>query len=119
MDCYNLVNPHPLLRCHRLNRVQDWVAKHRKTIEGVTGKSIRALDFSDDRLAIILRYLNQDESWQNDEIDQGKHILRVYELSSDRVSNDGTTVSQFQEVTEDSLFQLGLSHDHRPDLSGS
>ena len=48
---------------HRLNQVQDWVAKHSQTISAITGLRIRPLDFSDDRLSAILRYLNQDESW--------------------------------------------------------
>jgi len=56
---------------HRLNRVQDWVTKHIQTISTVTGLTIRALDFSDDRLAAILRYLNVDESWQEYEQEQG------------------------------------------------
>jgi len=41
---------------HRLNKVEDWVAKHIQTISSVTGLTIRALDFSDDHLASILRY---------------------------------------------------------------
>jgi len=41
---------------HRLNQVQDWVAKHIQTLSSITGLNIRALDFSDDRLAAILRY---------------------------------------------------------------
>ncbi|RKZ54633.1 MAG: hypothetical protein DRR16_00160 [Candidatus Parabeggiatoa sp. nov. 3] len=63
---------------HRLNRVQDWAAKHIQTISAITGLTIRALDFSDDRLAAILRYLNQDESWQKYEQDQGKYLIRAY-----------------------------------------
>jgi transposase len=102
---------------HRLNKVQEWVAKHIQTISGVTGLTIRALDFSDDRLAIILRYLNQDESWQKYEIDQGKHLIRVYDLSTDLVRLDATTASSFQEPTEGGLFQLGHSKNHRPDLA--
>ena len=46
---------------HRLNQVQDWVAKHIQTLEDITGLTIRASDFNNGRLAIILRYLNQDD----------------------------------------------------------
>jgi len=60
---------------HRLNQVQDWVAKHVQTISVITGQDIRPLDFADDRLAAILRYLNQDKQWQKYEIEQGKHII--------------------------------------------
>ncbi len=38
---------------HRLNKVQDWVAKHTQTLSAITGLTIRPLDFSDDRLAAI------------------------------------------------------------------
>lgn len=102
---------------HRLNKVEDWVAKHRKTISSVTSLPIRALDFSDDRLATILRYLNQDEAWQGYEQEQGKHIIRVYYRTTDIVRLDTTTASSHVNPTEGSLFQKGHSKDHRPDLA--
>jgi len=36
---------------HRLNKVEDWVASPIQTISSVTGLTIVASDFSDDRLA--------------------------------------------------------------------
>jgi len=102
---------------HRLNKVQDWVAKHSQTISAITGLRIRPLDFSDDRLSAILRYLNQDESWQEYERDQGNHLIKAYDLSTKIVRLDATTASSFQEANEGSIFQLGHSKDHRPDLA--
>ena len=102
---------------HRLNQVQDWVAKQVQTISVVTGKTIQPLDFADDRLAAILRYLNQDESWQKYEQEQGKHLIRAYNLSTEIVRLDATTASSYIEPNEGSLFQLGHSKDHRPDLA--
>jgi transposase len=102
---------------HRLNRVEDWVAKHIQTISSVTGLPIQASEFKDDRLAIILRDLNQDEAWQEYERYQGKHIIRVYQLPTDIVRLDPTTASSHIEPTEGSLFQKGHSKDHRPDLA--
>jgi len=102
---------------HRLNQVQDWVAKHIKTLSKITDLTIRSSDFNNNRLAIILRYLNQDESWQEYENDQGRHLIRVYDLSTDLVRLDATTASSYIEPVEDSLLQLGLSHDYRPDLA--
>jgi len=61
--------------------------------------------------------LRQDESWQKYEINQGKHLIRVYDLLTERVRLDATTASSFQEPTEGGLFQLGHSKDHRPDLA--
>jgi len=102
---------------HRLNKVQDWVAKQVQTISVITGQDIRPLDFADDRLATLLRYLNQDEQWQKYEIEQGKHLIRVYDLPTEIVRLDATTASSHIEPQEGSIFQLGHSKDHRPDLA--
>lgn len=102
---------------HRLNKVEDWIAKHIQTISSVTGLPIQASDFKDDRLATILRYLSQDEPWQEYEQEQGKHIIRVYSLPTDIVRLDGTTASSHIEPTIGSIFQKGHSKDHRPDLA--
>lgn len=102
---------------HRLNKVEDWVVKHIQTISSVTSLPIQASDFKDDRLATILRYLNQEESWQEYEQDQGKHIIRVYSLPTDIVRLDATTASSHIEPTVGSIFQLGHSKNHRPDLA--
>lgn len=102
---------------HRLNKVQDWVAKHVKTISSVTGLSIDPSNFSDDRLANILHYLSKNESWQEYERSQGKHIIRVYPLPTNTVRLDPTTASSYIEPRQESLFQLGHSKDHRPDLA--
>lgn len=102
---------------HRLNRVQDWVAKHRKSISAVTGLAVNPLDFSNDRLAAVLRYISIDKSWQEYERDQGKHIIRAYLLPTARVRLDATTASSQIEPSENGLFQLGHSKDHRPDLA--
>lgn len=102
---------------HRLNRVQDWVAKHIKTISTVTGLSINPANFSDDHLASVIRYLSQDKSWQEYEAEQGKHIIRVYSLKTDIVRLDATTASSHTEPHEEGIFQLGHSKDHRPDLA--
>ena len=100
---------------HRLNQVQDWVAKHHKTILAVTGLAIGPSYFT--RLTAILRYLNKDESWQEYERDQGKHLIRAYALKTERVRLDATTASSHIEPNENGLFQLGHSKDHRPDLA--
>jgi transposase len=104
---------------HRLNKVEDWVAKQVQTISVITGQDIRPLDFADDRLAAmaILRYLNQDEQWQKYEIEQGKHTIRVYDLSTEIVRLDATTASSYTEPKQKSIFQLGHSKDKRPDLA--
>lgn len=102
---------------HRLNSVQGWVAGILMTLSiCLKAVGLRELDFSDDRLAIILYSLGQDAPWEAYETDQVGVLLRVYDLKAHRVRIDSTTVKSYVTVTEDGLFQLGHSKEHRPDL---
>ena len=79
-------------------------------------EGLRELDFSDDRLAIALNRLGQDESWDAYESEQNRVLLRVYDLKINRVRIDITTAKSYVDVSKDGLFQLGHSKEHRPDL---
>ena len=48
---------------HRLNRVQDWTRKRLDVYSAAYEKPVRALDFSDDRLADILDKLSEPALW--------------------------------------------------------
>lgn len=76
-----------------------------------------ALDFSDDRLQAVLRYLNQDENWARYEQAQGQHLIQVYALPQETVRLDTTTASTYQDANPQGLVQPGMSKDHRPDLA--
>lgn len=102
---------------HRLNHVQDWVAQHLDTLSVCTGQPICERNFADDRLAAILRRLDEDISWEAYEHNQGKHLIRVYDLETGLVRLDTTTASTYQAPTLNGLFQKGHSKDHRPDLA--
>jgi len=101
---------------HRLNHVQPWAEKRGETLRRCTGQAVRPLDLSDDRLASVLQALSHDARWQAFEGDLTSHLLRVYDLSRQRVRLDSTAASGYGRVTEDGLFQFGHSKDHRPDL---
>ncbi|MDP2902071.1 MAG: hypothetical protein Q8N96_03045, partial [Methylovulum sp.] len=102
---------------HRLNAVQGWVAGVLMTLTVcLKAVGLRELDFSDDRLAIVLSSLGQDAPWEAYESDQIGVLLRVYDLPIKRVRIDSTTVKSYVTVTEDGLFQLGHSKEHRSDL---
>lgn len=101
---------------HRLNHVQAWAERRLKTLCGCTGQSVRALDFSDDRLGDVLCALSDDEVWEPFERSLNQDLLRVYDLFPERVRLDSTSASGCWNVTEDGLFQFGHSKDHRPDL---
>lgn len=100
---------------HRLNQVQDWVAERPQTLQSSTGQPVRPLDWSDDRLALVLDALQLSAPWQAFEQALNAHTIRVYRLTPERVRLDSTTASGYWRVTEDGYFQLGHSKDGRPD----
>lgn len=101
---------------HRLSRVQPWVEQRLQSWQARVSPTLRVLDFSDDRLASVLDYLGADTGWGDFETALGRHTIRVYDLSTERVRIDATTALGYGAVDEDGLFQLGHSKDHRPDL---
>ena len=102
---------------HRKSYLQEWVAEREHTLLYCLDiEEINELDFTDDRLAIILNKLNDDEGWQMSECDINKRIISVYDLSPEIARIDTTTASSYGQVTEDGLLQFGHSKDHRPDL---
>lgn len=100
---------------HRLNHVQEWVEKRLETLRVCMRGEVEVLDFTDDRLAIVLDRLGVDERWRQLEAGLNGRLLRVYELRPERVRLDSTTASGYWQVTEDGLFQFGHSKDGRPE----
>ena len=101
---------------HRMNQVQGWVASRLQTLQMCTGQEVQERWWSDDRLALVLDALAQPEGWQRFERALNQRIIRVYQLHPQRVRLDSTTASGYWTVSQDGLFQLGYSKDHRPDL---
>lgn len=101
---------------HRLSHVQAWAEQRLQLLEGCLGKPVRALDFSDDRRAVVLDYLRRDQAWSEYERALNGRTLRVYDLLPARVRVDSTTAKGSVEVSAEGLFQFGHSKDHRPDL---
>ncbi len=101
---------------HRMNQVQRWVAHRIQTLHGCTGQEVQDRFWSDDRLAILLDALSDDQQWQQCETALNQRIIRVYQLKPQRVRLDSTTASGYWTVNEERLFQFGYSKDHRPDL---
>jgi transposase len=101
---------------HRLVHVEPWVANRLFTLQTVTGQAVERLDFTDDRLEIVLRQLSDDAHWTQFENSLNQHTVRVYDLSTERIHVDSTTASAYANVSEGGLFQFGHSKDYRPDL---
>lgn len=96
---------------HRKQPVQAWVKQAHETIEKISGQTVRDLDFTDDRLTLLLRRLSQPEVWQAIEKELSQNLLRVYDLKARQVRLDATTVSGYHTGGEESLFQYGYSKD--------
>jgi transposase len=93
---------------HRMDRVQEWVAKHLTSLSQLTGQEITEMDFTDDRLAICLRELHQANHWQRIESLLGNRLLRVYALKSERVVRlDATVGGVYHDPQQHKLFQVG------------
>jgi transposase len=101
---------------HRLVHVEPWVAQRLWTLGATTGQAVKRVDFTDDRLEIVLRRLSDDTRWAAFESALNQYTVRVYDLSTKRVHVDSTSASAYATVTEGGLFQFGHSKDYRPDL---
>lgn len=101
---------------HRLNQVEEWGRDMQHTLKSLLGTNLTPRDFTDDRLAIGLDLLSQDQAWAEFEGSLNRRTLRVYKLAAGPVRLDTTSAMSYGTVTEDGLFQFGHSKDHRPDL---
>src|SRR5712664_2953171 len=101
---------------HRMVHVEPWVAKRLWTLGFTTGQAVMRVDFTDDRLEIVLRRLSDDTWWAAFESALNQHTVRVYDLSTARVHVDSTSASAYATVSDGGLFQFGHSKDYRPDL---
>src|SRR4051812_37608858 len=102
---------------HRKSPVQDWAQGLQHTLEATIGQAIRPVDFSDDRLTLVLKRLDADSAWDSLEDDLWHTHCDVYALPVERVRLDATTSCGYHAVDDDGLMQLGHSKDHRPDLA--
>src|SRR5215471_11359561 len=101
---------------HRMVHVEPWVAKRLWTLGVTTGQAVTRVDFTDDRLDIVLRRLSEDTRWAAFESALNQHTVRVYDLATAQVHVDSTSASMYATVSEGGLFQFGHSKDARPDL---
>jgi transposase len=101
---------------HRLVHVEPWVNNRLGMLRRATGQAVERLDFTDDRLELVLRHLSDDRRWGQFESALNQHTVRVYDLSCERIHVDSTTASAYAAVSPSGLFQFGHSKDHRPDL---
>jgi transposase len=96
---------------HRKVSVEAYVRGMPQTLSQVTGQAIDPLDFSDDRLAVLLRYLSQPGYWHPIEQELNERRVPVYDLAVEVIRCDATTVSAYHAVVDGGVVQFGHSKD--------
>lgn len=96
---------------HREVAVETYVKNIQQTLSDAAGQPVSPLDFTDDRLGIVLTHLSKQSYWEQIEAELNTNTIRAYELETDVVRCDATTASGYHEVTEGGLFQFGHSKD--------
>jgi len=105
---------------HFLSPMEEWAEQHLMSLGEGLGKRVRVEDFTDDRLAVLLSRLGDEETHPSAQIEQelGQHMIRAYELPTETVRIDMTSISVYHRpsVEDEGLMRFGHSKDHRPDL---
>jgi len=102
---------------HRMSEVEPWAEQQLHTLQALLPEPVGVKDFTDDRLADVLRYLSDDETWEEVETELGRRLIRVYDLHRGAVRLDSTGVAVYHDAERNTLFRHGHSKDHRPDLA--
>jgi len=97
---------------HQMDCVQGWVSSHLTILAKLTKEKVTALDFTDDRLALCLRYLSPSERWAEIEDGLTQGVIQVYDLKKrlpERWSMrlDATVGQVAHDVANHTLFQVG------------
>lgn len=101
---------------HRMSEVESWAEGQMVSLTALLPEPVGVKDFTDDRLANVLRWLSDDEAWEEVETQLGQRLIRVYDLKREPIRLDSTTASVYHDTEGNSLFRHGHSKDHRPDL---
>jgi len=92
---------------HCLDRVQDWATALPDTLAYLIGEPVNALDFTDDRLADVLRDFSDTPIWGQIEERLGRQLIRVYQLPTRCVRLDSTTATVAHNPEQSALFSVG------------
>jgi transposase len=104
---------------HFLSPVEAWATQHLVSLSQALGKVVCIQDCTDDRLAVLLSQLGDEQTRPGEQIELklGQHLIRAYALPNETARIDMTSVSVYRQSQEDQgLMRFGGSKDHRPDL---
>ena len=94
---------------HRKSHVRTWANQLHHCLQAVTGLTLREVEFSDDRLTLLLVRLSHPDTWGQIEADLWKGTCQVYSLPLERIRLDSTTSYGFHTAIDGGLIQLGHS----------
>ena len=98
---------------HRISHVQDWVAGRHLVLTNATGQTVTAQDFTDDRLARVLKMLSDDTLWQLIEEHLSRHTIRAYDLDMKKIRLDATTASTNHDPEKSNLISIGRTKENQ------
>jgi len=101
---------------HRKSYVREWVWSKRSMLEKLIGQELRWEDFSDDRLGIVLKWLSDEQIWEQVERELWHRTIEAYEVKLNGIRLDSTSSYGYHTPDEEGIMQFGHSKDHRPDL---
>lgn len=91
---------------HHKSPVREWANGLRYTLKTCTGQTIRDVDFTDDRLTLVLGRLSDPELWHTLEAGLRSASCEVYALPVERVRLDSTTSYGYHYVAEFIMWRL-------------
>jgi len=104
----------------RICCLETWVLEHQRSLERITGWSIGEKEGTDDRCGDLLRRLGLKERLMEMEMSLSQHLVKAYELPTEKARSDTTSFSVYHQISEEeketSIIQFGYSKDKRPDL---
>lgn len=107
---------------HRLCCVEKWVNDHHHSLSAITGWNIAQKDATDDRCGDLLKTIgiSDEQTIPDMETALSKHLIKAYELPSEKARSDTTSFSVYHQPSEteidSSIIRFGYSKDKRPDL---
>lgn len=78
---------------HQKLPVREWVSKRLESLSKLSGQAISELDFTDDRLSLLLAHLSGPDIWSAIERDVSTTCIEVYNLDGTTARVDATTLS--------------------------
>jgi len=80
---------------HFLSPVEAWATQHLVSLSQALGKAVCIQDCTDDRLAVLLSQLGDEQTRPGEQIELklGQHLIRAYALPNETARIDMTSVS--------------------------